>query len=54
MRVSNTTRFAGIVYPGETLRISMWRHGPRTVHVAVGAADRDDTPVLTATTLAHD
>ncbi|MDT0398731.1 MULTISPECIES: MaoC/PaaZ C-terminal domain-containing protein [Streptomyces] len=51
---SYTARFAGIVYPGETLRIRMWRHGPRTVHVTVGAADRDDTPVLTATTVGHD
>ncbi|GAA1430665.1 MaoC/PaaZ C-terminal domain-containing protein [Streptomyces thermospinosisporus] len=45
-----TTRFAGVVYPGETLRIRMWEgQGDSQVHVTVGAVDRDDAPVLTDT-----
>ncbi|MEV5338307.1 MaoC/PaaZ C-terminal domain-containing protein [Streptomyces sp. NPDC052676] len=43
-----TTRFAGVVYPGETLRVRMWR-GEREIRVSVGAVERDDAPVLTDT-----
>ncbi|MEV0690362.1 MaoC/PaaZ C-terminal domain-containing protein [Streptomyces sp. NPDC050388] len=46
------TRFAGVVYPGETLRIRMWR-GSGEVRVAVSALDRDDAPVLADTTVEH-
>ncbi|OEJ31813.1 MaoC/PaaZ C-terminal domain-containing protein [Streptomyces subrutilus] len=46
------TRFAGIVFPGETLRIRMWQE-PGRVLVAVGAADRDDAPVLADTVVEH-
>jgi acyl dehydratase len=49
---SYTARFAGVVYPGETLRMRMWR-GDGRVRVAVSAADRDDTPVLTDTVVEH-
>ncbi|MEU3794172.1 MaoC/PaaZ C-terminal domain-containing protein [Streptomyces fructofermentans] len=49
---SYTTRFAGVVYPGETLRIRMWR-GDGQVRVTVGAADRDDAPVLADTVVEH-
>ncbi|MCZ4513908.1 MaoC/PaaZ C-terminal domain-containing protein [Streptomyces sp. ActVer] len=49
---SYTTRFAGVVYPGETLRIRMWQ-GDGTVRVTVGAADRDDAPVLADTVVEH-
>lgn len=42
---SYTTRFAGVVYPGETLRIRMWRHEGR-VQVTASAVERDDAPVL--------
>ncbi|MGP4049306.1 MaoC/PaaZ C-terminal domain-containing protein [Streptomyces sp. 2A115] len=49
---SYATRFAGVVYPGETLRIRMWRQGG-TVQVTVGAADRDDAPVLADTVVEH-
>ncbi|MEU6576906.1 MaoC/PaaZ C-terminal domain-containing protein [Streptomyces sp. NPDC046805] len=45
---SYTTRFAGVVYPGETLRIRMWRR-EGSVRVAVGAVERDDAPVLADT-----
>ncbi|MER7978608.1 MaoC/PaaZ C-terminal domain-containing protein [Streptomyces sp. NPDC095817] len=49
---SYTTRFAGVVFPGETLRIRMWRHGG-AVRVTVSAAERDDAPVLADTTVDH-
>ncbi|WP_326752445.1 MaoC/PaaZ C-terminal domain-containing protein [Streptomyces hirsutus] len=54
------TRFDGIVYPGETLRIRMWRDGSGDggadggeVRVAVSAVERDDAPVLADTVVAH-
>jgi acyl dehydratase len=52
---SYTTRFAGVVYPGETLRIRMWAGFPEPgrVQVAVTAVERDDAPVLTDTTVVH-
>ncbi|MBK3627709.1 MaoC/PaaZ C-terminal domain-containing protein [Streptomyces asoensis] len=49
---SYATRFAGVVFPGETLRIRMWR-GEGTVRVAVSAPHRDDAPVLADTLVAH-
>ncbi|GLX48463.1 dehydrogenase [Streptomyces hygroscopicus subsp. hygroscopicus] len=53
---SYTTRFAGVVYPGETLRIRMWREEEgeaRRVRVTVSAAERDDAPVLADTVVEH-
>jgi acyl dehydratase len=49
---SYTTRFAGVVYPGETLRIRMWRQ-EGSVRVAVSAVEQDDAPVLADTVVAH-
>ncbi|MER5581560.1 MaoC/PaaZ C-terminal domain-containing protein [Streptomyces asoensis] len=49
---SYATRFAGVVFPGETLRIRMWR-GEGTVRVAVSAPHRDDAPVLADTLVEH-
>ncbi|GLW50711.1 dehydrogenase [Streptomyces sp. NBRC 14336] len=49
---SYATRFAGVVFPGETLRIRMW-HRDDTVRVTVTAADRDDAPALTDTVVRH-
>ncbi|MFI9610504.1 MaoC/PaaZ C-terminal domain-containing protein [Streptomyces sp. NPDC052023] len=49
---SYTTRFAGVVYPGETLRIRMWRQ-EAGVRVAVSSAERDDAPVLADTVVQH-
>ncbi|MGW2955352.1 MaoC/PaaZ C-terminal domain-containing protein [Streptomyces eurythermus] len=46
------TRFAGVVFPGETLRIRMWREQGR-VRVEAGAADRDDASVLADTVVEH-
>ncbi|GGZ71133.1 MaoC/PaaZ C-terminal domain-containing protein [Streptomyces echinoruber] len=46
------TRFAGVVHPGETLRVRMWRGRDRT-RVAVSAVERADAPVLTDTVVRH-
>ncbi|GGZ11074.1 MaoC/PaaZ C-terminal domain-containing protein [Streptomyces poonensis] len=47
------TRFAGVVFPGETLRVRMWRRGEGTVQVSVTAAERGDAPVLADTVVEH-
>ncbi|WP_460065000.1 MaoC/PaaZ C-terminal domain-containing protein [Streptomyces sp. YKOK-I1] len=49
---SYTTRFAGVVFPGETLCIRMWR-GQGEVRVAVSAVERDDAAVLADTIVEH-
>ncbi|MHA5053018.1 MaoC/PaaZ C-terminal domain-containing protein [Streptomyces sp. SD15] len=49
---SYTTRFAGVVFPGETLRIRMWQ-GSGGVRVAVSAVERGDAPVLADTIVEH-
>ena len=49
---SYTTRFAGVVFPGETLRIRMWRLGSK-IQVSVTAVERDDAPVLADTIVEH-
>jgi len=49
---SYTTRFAGVVFPGESLRIRMWASGSQ-VHVSVTAVERDDAPVLADTIVEH-
>ncbi|MGW3300799.1 3-alpha,7-alpha,12-alpha-trihydroxy-5-beta-cholest-24-enoyl-CoA hydratase [Streptomyces sp. CB02130] len=46
------TRFAGVVFPGETLRIRMWT-GDCRVQVTVTAVERDDAPVLADTLVEH-
>ncbi|MEV5610379.1 MaoC/PaaZ C-terminal domain-containing protein [Streptomyces sp. NPDC052225] len=46
------TRFAGIVFPGETLRVRMWRE-PGRVQVTVCAVERDEAPVLADTVVEH-
>jgi acyl dehydratase len=42
---SFATKFAGVVYPGETLRVRMWTT-PEGFAVTATAADRGDAPVL--------
>ncbi|ALO07976.1 Putative (R)-specific enoyl-CoA hydratase [Streptomyces venezuelae] len=49
---SYRTRFAGIVFPGETLRLRMWADEGR-VQVVVTAVERDDAPVLADTVVEH-
>lgn len=55
---SYSTRFTGIVFPGETLRIRMWRSpdpqgASGRVQVSVTAAERDDAPVLADAIVEH-
>jgi acyl dehydratase len=38
-------RFAGVVYPGETLRTAVWRDGDRVL-VSTTVDERDDAPAL--------
>jgi acyl dehydratase len=49
---SYRTRFAGIVFPGETLRIRMWPGEGRT-QLTVTAVEREDAPVLADTVVEH-
>ncbi|AXE77652.1 MaoC/PaaZ C-terminal domain-containing protein [Streptomyces atratus] len=49
---SYRTRFVGVVFPGETLRIRMWT-GKDSVRVEVRAVERDDAPVLGDTFVEH-
>ncbi|WKX70075.1 MaoC/PaaZ C-terminal domain-containing protein [Streptomyces sp. XD-27] len=49
---SYATRFAGIVFPGETLRLRLWRDETR-VQASVTAVERDDAPVLADTVVEH-
>lgn len=48
---SYTARFAGVLYPGETLSIRVWR-GPHRTHLTATSCERD-TPVLTDTVIEH-
>ncbi|KUF20000.1 MaoC/PaaZ C-terminal domain-containing protein [Streptomyces silvensis] len=48
-----TTRFAGVVFPGETLRVGMWESRGR-VQVVVTAVERGDAPVLADTVVELD
>jgi acyl dehydratase len=49
---SYATRFAGIFFPGETLRIRIWAEEGR-VQVSATAVERDDAPVLADTVIQH-
>lgn len=40
-----SARFAGVVFPGETLRTNVWRSGDRLI-VVTTAVEREDAPVL--------
>ncbi|GAA3370911.1 MaoC/PaaZ C-terminal domain-containing protein [Streptomyces sannanensis] len=47
------TRFAGVVFPGETLRIRLWRE-PGRVRATACAVERGDAPVLADTVVEHE
>lgn len=47
-----TARFAGVVHPGETLRVRMWR-ADGAVRVEAGVGERDGAPVLADTVVRH-
>lgn len=47
---SFSTRFAGILFPGETLRVRAWET-PTGYQALATSADRDDAPVLDETVL---
>ncbi|WP_030807531.1 MaoC/PaaZ C-terminal domain-containing protein [Streptomyces sp. NRRL S-337] len=49
---SYRTRFAGVVFPGETLRIRLWRE-PGRIQVSVTAPERDEAAVLADTVVEH-
>jgi acyl dehydratase len=50
---SYSTRFAGVFFPGETMRIKIWDDGEGTVDVVSSSADRDDAAVLAGTVLTY-
>ena len=39
-----TARFAGVVFPGETIRVEAWRTGE--VRATIAGGERDGSPVL--------
>ncbi|MEU6100908.1 MaoC/PaaZ C-terminal domain-containing protein [Streptomyces flaveolus] len=47
------TRFAGVVYPGETLRVRLWRAGDDVIRAAVSVVEREDAAVLADTVVRH-
>ena len=48
-----STRFAGVFFPGETMRVKMWDDGAGRVDVVSTSADRDDAVVLANTVLTY-
>jgi acyl dehydratase len=48
-----STRFAGILFPGETMRIRMWNEGEGRIQVLATSVERDHAPVLADTLIEH-
>lgn len=48
-----STRFAGIFFPGETMRVKMWDDGAGRVDIVSTSAERDDAVVLANTVLTY-
>ncbi|MFC1400239.1 MULTISPECIES: MaoC/PaaZ C-terminal domain-containing protein [Streptacidiphilus] len=51
--LSYSTRFAGIFFPGETLRIRVWDEGGSRLLVSATSVDRADAPVLADTVITY-
>ena len=51
--LSYSTRFAGIFFPGETLRIRVWDEGGSRLVVSATSVDRADAPVLADTVITY-
>jgi acyl dehydratase len=47
------TRFAGIFFPGETLRIRVWDEDGKRLLVSATSVDRADAPVLADTVITY-
>jgi acyl dehydratase len=53
-RVSSyRTRFAGVFFPGETMRVRVWDDGAGTINIKSSSVDRDDAVVLADTVLTY-
>ncbi|WP_037604987.1 MaoC/PaaZ C-terminal domain-containing protein [Streptacidiphilus rugosus] len=50
---SYSTRFAGIFFPGETLRVRIWQDGADRLLVSATSVERDDAPVLADTVVTY-
>jgi acyl dehydratase len=48
-----SARFAGVFFPGETMRIRMWDAGGGRIRATAGAVERGDAPVLSHTVIDH-
>jgi acyl dehydratase len=48
-----STRFAGVFFPGETMRVKMWDDGAGRVDIVSTSAERDDAVVLANTVLTY-
>ncbi|CAM2919136.1 MaoC/PaaZ C-terminal domain-containing protein [Skermania piniformis] len=46
-------KFAGVVFPGETLRTRIWRTGSDTLQITASVVERDDAPALADVVLSH-
>lgn len=46
-------RFAGVVFPGETLRVRVWRQTDSRLQVTARAVERDEAPVLSDAVVEH-
>jgi acyl dehydratase len=50
---SYSTRFAGIFFPGETMRVRVWDDGAGTLNITSSSVERDDAIVLADTVLTY-
>jgi acyl dehydratase len=50
---SYSTRFAGVFFPGETMRVRIWDDCAGTLNITAGSVERDDAVVLADTVLTY-